>query len=493
MDLENGLATRTLEGHTGIVRSLALAPDGSTLTSGGDDGVVRVWALDTGKTRLELRGHGGAVEAVVIAQNGKRAISGSRDRTLYVWDLETGEALQILQGHSGFVRAIAISSPRGRVVSGSTDKTIRYWNISSGSVDRSVDGHADAVSRLAISSSGDCALSGSGGSDLLVWGADEKGALRVTGRLEGHTDRIHAIRLTASGDVAVTGSRDRTLRIWDVKRRTTTHVLKGHAREVLDLQISADGRRVVSLSRDRTVRVWDIQTGRAIRALVSQDNERALASLSAGNAIIAELETGPILDVSARPIPRDPTVALSPEGNYVVLGSQGNACVWNLETGATRDQELGDLDIVAIEFGPERIVLGSLFGPLLFWQFEADPRLVEGHSGRILDIVVTPDGRSVVSAASDDSIRIWDFDSSRQKRQLQGCVGRADAVAIAPYGTRAFSIYGHTLVAYDLTAGARVGSLSFDHQITTLSLSGTGTRLAIGDLSGRVHFVELSS
>ena len=246
---------------------------------------------------------------------------------------------------------------------------------------------------------------------------------------------------------AVTGSRDRTWRIWDANRTRTTLVLKGHAREILDLQISADGARIVSLSRDRTVRVWDMQTGRAIRVLVSEDNERVLASLGAGSAMLAELETAPAVDISAKPIPRDPRVALSPDGSCVVLGSQGNACAWDQRAGTTQDQELGDLDIVAIEFGPgsQQVVMGSLFGPLLRWQFGQEPVLLEGHSGRVLDVVVTPDGRTAVSAASDDTIRIWDLEHCRQIRQLQGSTGRADAVAIAPYGNVAyFNSWRHT-------------------------------------------------
>ena len=169
-----------------------------------------------------------------------------------------------------------------------------------------------------------------------------------------------------------------------MRRSLTTHVLKGHTREIIDVKISGDGRRVVSLSRDRTLRAWDLETGRATRALVSQDDERALASLNVNTAMIAELETSLIVDRSARPIPRDPTMEISPDGAHVMLGSQGNVCTWNLVTGASQHQELGELDIVAIEIGPDcrRSVLGSLFGPVLLCQHGEAPLMLEGHSGR---------------------------------------------------------------------------------------------------------------
>lgn len=514
MELAGDGPTRTLEGHEGVVRSLALAADGSALISGGDDAVVRIWRLDIGKTLLELRGHSGAVEAVAFAAGGTRAISGSQDRTLCVWNLETGGALCVLKGHSGFVRAIVTSPVTGRVLSGSTDRTIRHWNIESTSVDKLNAGHSEAVSRLAISSDGSRAISASAGSDLLVWNTAEEIAAgsQATGSaamsahfssrpLSGHTGRIQAMELTVDGGLGVTASRDRTLRVWDLHRALATQVLRGHTREILDLQISADGGRVVSLSRDHTVRVWDMRTGRAVRALVSHDNERGRASLGAGagsgsSALIAELETGPVVDVSGKPMPHDLSIALSPDGDRVALGSQGNVCVWDVRSGKTQDQELGDFDLVVIEFGPgspgsERILMGSLFGPLLLWNPGRDPVMLEGHSGRVLDVVVTPDGQKAVSAASDDTILIWDLNSGRQIRQLQGSTGHADSVAIARNCTLAYAIYGHTLVAYDLSAGARLGSLSLDHQITAISVTPAGTPLAVGDLSGRVHFLSL--
>ena len=40
-DLESGECTKTLEGHTDFVRSVAISPDGKTAVSGSDDNTVR--------------------------------------------------------------------------------------------------------------------------------------------------------------------------------------------------------------------------------------------------------------------------------------------------------------------------------------------------------------------------------------------------------------------------------------------------------------------
>jgi WD40 repeat protein len=56
-DPYGGFALLTLHGHTGPVRCLAYAPDGSLLASGGDDHTVRLWRLKDGIEKAVLRGH----------------------------------------------------------------------------------------------------------------------------------------------------------------------------------------------------------------------------------------------------------------------------------------------------------------------------------------------------------------------------------------------------------------------------------------------------
>ena len=50
--------------------AVAIAPDGTWLASGGDDGTVRIWDPATGQQRAALTGHTGPVTAVAIAPDG---------------------------------------------------------------------------------------------------------------------------------------------------------------------------------------------------------------------------------------------------------------------------------------------------------------------------------------------------------------------------------------------------------------------------------------
>src|SRR5947208_514676 len=60
---------------------------------------VRSWDLETGKLIRSLEGHGGPIRAVAITPDGRRALTSSDDRSARLWDLETGETVRTLEGH----------------------------------------------------------------------------------------------------------------------------------------------------------------------------------------------------------------------------------------------------------------------------------------------------------------------------------------------------------------------------------------------------------
>ena len=84
--------------------------------SGGADGLIKVWDLETGQRRQTLAGHQNSVRALSLHPNGRHLASASWDKTVKLWDLTTGQALRTLEGHTD--RVVTVAFDGRTIVSG---------------------------------------------------------------------------------------------------------------------------------------------------------------------------------------------------------------------------------------------------------------------------------------------------------------------------------------------------------------------------------------
>ena len=77
---ESPALVRTLAGHAGEVRSVAVSADGRLALSGSADRTVKVWDLTSGQELRTLAGHADGVNSVAVSADGRLALSASRRR-----------------------------------------------------------------------------------------------------------------------------------------------------------------------------------------------------------------------------------------------------------------------------------------------------------------------------------------------------------------------------------------------------------------------------
>ena len=83
-DLASGQLLKTLIGHTGAIRTIALHPNGQTLASGGDDGII-LWDLDQGELLTRLKEHKNWIQSLAFSHDGEYLASGGFDATVKIW------------------------------------------------------------------------------------------------------------------------------------------------------------------------------------------------------------------------------------------------------------------------------------------------------------------------------------------------------------------------------------------------------------------------
>ena len=65
--------------------ALLFSPDGATLFSGGNDGLIKIWDAVTLDQRCTLKGHNTAVVGLAMTEDGRTLVSCSWDKTVRFW------------------------------------------------------------------------------------------------------------------------------------------------------------------------------------------------------------------------------------------------------------------------------------------------------------------------------------------------------------------------------------------------------------------------
>ena len=493
-DLTGDRPPRSLQGHAGAVRGVALSADGRTAVSGGEDRQVIVWDVECGAIRRRLDGHDDAVRAVAL--NGGLAVTGSADRSVIVWDVHTGSALRRLTGHDDVVTAVAASA--GTILSGSADGSLIRWDLDSGRAESRRDGaHAGSVWSVALDAEGASALSG--GSDCAVWHWDlVSAAPRLpwsARRLSGHAGSVWTVAFTGDGRGALSGASDRSIICWDLASGEPVRQLTGHAGAVNGIAVDPLGptdpaeARFVSVADDRALTLWAGTAGEPLLRLRGHGAAPTCGALSAdGSIALTGAADGTLIiwDVTAACPSRhlrghDAGVlaaVLGADGRIALTGAwDGTVMVWDTATGEPvrrlGDPIPGGAGALAIDADGRFAVTGSSDGTLAVWDAITGVLVDESSiwTGAITSLSMSASGAMVVAGTDEPAVVVVDWESGRI-RSL-----RTDApvvgVAMDAHGRTAFARSAdHALISIDLD---RDVVLDLGEQVSPASRGGRHT------------------
>ena len=129
-----------------------------------------------------------------------------------------------------------------------------------------------------------------------------------------------------------------------------------------------------------------------------------------------------------------------------------------------------------------------------------------GHSGKIYNILFSPDGEKIISVSEDKTIRVWDANSAELINKYESEIGNGPqgmlyASAVSPDG-KTLAVAGYPvdsekqnyIVLIDIEQGRQVATaIGHDNVINSLDFSGAGKYLASGSDDGTVRIWKIDS
>lgn len=522
--------------HKEHVDSVAYAPDGRTLASGGNDALVRLWDPATGQLLARWLGHTGEIFQVAFAPDGRTLATASKDGTVRVWDVFTGQVRALLRGHEGGVACVAFAPDGRTLASGGLDGTIVFWDLVAGNVQRRCTGHTDHVRALAFSPDG-ATLASCGGTKLLCFWDVASGRSRTAIPLP---ESPLSLAFSPDGRWLAVGC-DIDLHLHEAstgkrvadRRHAVEHIVNAVA-------FSPDGRNLVSASMHHVssmgisnkhgeVCVWQHSPEPGSRqspsTTVAPEAWARLEQSSGGFSSLTFAPDGrsvalgdmagiirmwnlPASSEPAPPMGHSPeecwSVAFSPDGTRLASGGDNEKSpeclrVWDVATRKTVWTSRGHEALVScVAYAPDgtRLASGGYDHTARLWDAVAGRELavLRGHTQPLRALAFSPDGRLLATGAQDHTVRLWDLATGMALATLTGHTENVRSVTFAAAGRLLLTAGTDGSVRiWDVARAQQLRELRDRSAVFCLTLTSDGRDLFTGHKDGRVLHWNLDS
>jgi WD40 repeat protein len=343
--------------------------------------------------------HTSSVRQVVFSSDGRWLASASQDRTIILWDGATGRGKHVFSGHTREVSAVAFGKDDLTLLSTSWDGTLKIWPTDKETAPQTVPMGLGDLSSAAVSRDGRFVAVGSKGGaiKLLKWGQWDHPLATATAAGE-----VSCLAFSPDGETLAAGcsnmqKQQASIRLFRTSDGEARLTLPGHLWGVVfGVAFSRDGKQLASVGGGGKVNIWDPASGKPVDNF---DHDFLSQAFS---------------------------VAFSADGNTLAVGGWYRVRVFRLpaKTLIAGTDVKGTDAHPTLAFSPDgkRLALGDSYGGVFLYETAtwAPVKATEerGHRHAVTALAVSPDGRTVLSAGNDGSVRRWDLDRPGENQIL---------------------------------------------------------------------------
>lgn len=482
--------------HRGSFFCQAISPDGKLFATGGLDGTVRVWEVATGKLVRALIGHNSYVYSLDWSPDGRSLVSGGAfDATARLWDVETGRPLRILRGHPAYISLVKWA-PDGTTVltSGGESGALSHWEVAGrklGTVELgrpplSLSWRPDGKSAAVVSQ----------GVPLQIWDAEKNKVLRSFGQA---SDGFLSAAWSPDGKTLAAASAKSTV-LFDGETGKIAQTLVGPASAVA---WSRDGKQLYTLSD--SIKVWDLTKGAVLKTVMAAG---ALAFSAAGDGsrfITSEGTAFSVRTIEGKVVSRFDIGGSVPPwwwpGRPIVTGvGTPKLSLWESGSGKLlRSLEGHTSSISAVAFAPDGKTLATAAydQTVRLWDAATGKEVhnLKGHGGAALAVAFAPNGKTLASGGADQVVLIWDAKTGKQTQALKGHGAAVTALAWAPGSSTALASAAaeRKVRVWSVTTGKTTKTLEALTDLVSLAWSPDGALLAGGQSDHRLPIWQTAS
>lgn len=432
-------------------------------------GELQLWNLKSNKRVYRYKGWGSPVTCIAQSTVVDLVAIGLDDGRIMVHDLKADKTLFEFSQAEGSVTTLSFRSDAGypQLVSGSKAGTLAVWNLENRQlVSLMRHCHEGPVTRAYFFPGEPLLLTSGTDNALHIWVFDQSdGTARLLKSRTGHSQPPVKIRFCGTSSNILSGGQDHTFRFFStVRDQRTRELSQGHHQSLrnnknyegetpskftpmvdfaYNIAKQRDWDNVLSCHRGSNIAVtWNRQNfivgkHRLQSHAPSQSNITAVAISACGNYGLVGAQSGHIdkfniqsgIHRGAFPDPKlvgkreaastrhtaaVTGIAVDAVNCYTMSGSlDGTVKFWSFGDGALIKQiDLGT-PITSMTIAKESSLLAVVTDDFVIHVFDIDTqvcvRRLNGHTANITDLCFSSDGRWIVSASGDATVRVWDL------------------------------------------------------------------------------------
>lgn len=483
-----------------VVKIVALSSDGRWLATGSNDGLFRVWDINTGK-EVGRTIHPNPLSSIAIgfSADSHQLATGNFYGPIGVWQIEPLPEM-VLKGEGEVAINEVIFSPNSHWLAAKReDNMVQLWAISSTQEIAHIQ-HQNQIHDFTFSPDSRWLATASADNTAQILNIAHPNEVVLL----KHDGPVNQVAFSPDDRQAATASNDGTARIWEVKTgkemirlehgtSADTPSAETAGPNVKALDFNPDNRHLVTGSTDGTARIWDVTTGKELARFY---HKPFIESHDIMSQTFTTTYTWSVDDV-----------VFSQNGRWLQANSSSRYATGSFERAriweVTTQQEISASSIAAFSPDSTKVALYS-YSDIRVSELSVEPKVLWSQSlnGRQI-LNFSPDGKLLATGRwnpryNDGDAHIWDVLTGQEVAFLPH-PGQVLKVAFTPD-----SQWVATVSTGSIGPNYEGGGTRLWHAVTSreviyfadsknMAFSPDGRWLAVGSSNGSIHLLYLQS